>query len=134
MKVYLSHSIRGKRGNAATNTDMKECCDAAIAVGQQLRDAIPSLELYIPGEHEFPPVGYLLKKGYITVDQILEIDNMIIDESEAVVIYVPTGDEIQGGRLIEFEHAFETDKPVVVFDENEIDGTIKWLAHLILRG
>ena len=134
MKVYLSHSIRGKKGDAATNADMRECCNIAIAIGNRIRAEIESLDLYIPGEHEFPPVGYLLKKGYITVEQILEIDNIIIDECEAVIIYVPTDDELQGGRKIEYDHAMNTDTPILVFDEDHVDDVVKWLVHLILRG
>ncbi len=133
MKVYLSHSIRGKKGNAATHTEQKACCDIAIALGEHISMQIPSLELYIPGSNEeFVSIAY--QKSYMTVDQILDVDCTIIGGCEAVIVYVPTDDELQGGRKIEHDHAIKTSTPVMVFNENEIERVVKWLVHFILRG
>lgn len=134
MRVYLSHSIRGKKGNAATHTEQKACCDIAVALGERLCAEIKSLELYVPGGpgEEFVQIAY--DRKYITEKQILDVDCAIIDRCEAVVIYVPTGDTLQGGRLIEFDHAMESNIPIKVFNENEIDDVIKWLVHMIIRG
>ena len=52
MRAYLSHSIRGPKGKDATNTEMQENCNRAILVGKFIRIQIPSLDLYIPAEHE----------------------------------------------------------------------------------
>ena len=134
MRVYLSHSIRGKKGNAATQTEQKVCCDIAVALGEQLCAEIKSLELYVPGGpgEEFVSIAY--RKKYITEKQILDVDCAIIDNCEAMIVYVPTWDELQGGRLIEFTHAVDTDKPVLVFNEHEIDIVIGYLTHMIVRG
>jgi len=133
MKVYLSHSIRGSKGNAATQTEQKACCDAAIALGERISAEIPSLELYIPGANEeFVAIAY--RKSYMTIDEILDVDCTIIDNCEAVIVYVPTDDQLQGGRLVEFKHAVDTDKPVICFNENEVDNIVKWLVHLIMTG
>ncbi len=133
MRVYLSHSIRGKKGNAATNAEMKECCDAAIAVGEQIRTAIPSLDLYIPGEHEeFVQIAF--KKKYITEKHILDVDCTIIDGCDIVIVYVPSDDELQGGRKIEYDHATRTCKPVFVFSELGVEDVVEYLVSYILRG
>ena len=51
-----------------------------------------------------------------------------------MIVFVPTDDELQGGRLIEFEHALDTNTPVQVFNEHEVGDVVKWLVHHILRG
>jgi len=133
MKVYLSHSIRGSKGNAATQTEQKACCDAAIALGERISAEIESLELYVPGANEeFVAIAY--RKSYMTIDEILNVDCTIIDGCEAVIAYVPTDDELQGGRLVEVKHAIDIDIPVKVFNENEIGDVVKWLVHLIMTG
>ena len=134
MKVYLSHSIRGLKGNAATNAEMRECCKAAVQVGKLISDEFAPgvLELYIPGEHE-DALKIALDKDYLTVEQILEIDCQIIDSCDAVIVYVPVGDELQGGRMIEYQHAVRTAKPVITFHERDLVGTAGWLTHYVLR-
>jgi len=133
MKVYLSHSIRGKKGNDATHAQQKVCCDIAIALGKRISDQIPSLELYVPGSNEeFVSIAY--QKSYMTVDQILDVDCTIIDGCEAVIVYVPTDDELQGGRWIEYDHTVKTNKPILVFNEHQINEAIDWIAGLIIRG
>lgn len=133
MRVYLSHSIRGKKGNDATHAEQKACCEIATALGEHISMQIPSLEVHIPGAYEeFVSIAY--QKSYMTVDQILDVDCTIIDGCEAVIVFVPTNDELQGGRKIEYDHSIKTSTPVMVFNENEIDAVVNWLVHLILRG
>ncbi len=134
MKVYLSHSIRGLKGDAATADDMRITCDAAVAVGKQITDAIPSLKLYVPGGDAETFVSVAMKKDYLTIEQILDVDCCIIDCCEAVIIYVPTGDKLQGGRSIEYEYAFTHHIPVFIFNENQLIDVVEFLAGLIIRG
>ena len=131
MKVYLSHSIRGKYGNNATALQMKANCNAIIRVGEQIRETIPRLDLYIPAESE-EFVAIALKKEYISIDEILDVDCTIIDNCDAVIVYIPDGDVLQGGRLIEYNHAIKTKKPVYVF--SEVEQAIGYLTKLILQG
>lgn len=132
MRFYISHSIRGKYGNNATLTQMKANCDAIIAIAKQLRIVIPVVEFYVPAEHEdFVTRAY--KKEYITEKQILDIDCEIIgDTCDGVIVYVPEGDELQGGRKIEYDYAIRHCIPVIVF--NKIEQAINWVTHQILRG
>ncbi len=134
MKVYLSHSIRGLKGDAATVDDQIIACDAAVAIGEQIIGSIPTLKLYVPGGPSEEFVGIAYRKKYLTEKQILDIDCTIIDGCEAVIVYVPLGDYLQGGRWVEYNHAVKIHKPVYIFGENEIDCVVEFLAGLIIRG
>lgn len=131
MRVYLSHSIRGKAGANATALQEKINCDAAIELGKKISNAIPKLDLHVPATSGlFSRIAF--KKGYITIDQTLDIDCEIINNCDAVIVYVPDGDELQGGRKIEYDHAVKTKKPVYVFAE--VECVIGYLTKLILQG
>ncbi len=130
MRFYLSHSIRGKYGKDATNVQMKENCDRAILIANLIRNAIPSIDIYCPAEHEdFVLTAY--QKHYVTEEQILNVDCAIIDECYGVIIYVPEGDELQGGRKIEYDHAIKHN--IRVWRFNDVEKIINQLAEFILR-
>ena len=126
----MSHSIRGKYGADATPAQMKENCERIKVIGNVLRATFPSQEFYIPAEHEdfVLPAFY---RGYMTEKQILDVDCYIIDGCEGVIIYVPEGDELQGGRFVEYSHAVSVDKPVLVYAE--VEQVVTWLTHYLLR-
>jgi nucleoside 2-deoxyribosyltransferase len=126
MRVYCSHSIQGKYGAAATETQMKENCEAMLVLANQLRKALPHMEFYVPAEHEdFVHLAY--KTGRLTIDEILDIDCLIIDGCDAVIVLVPDGDELQGGRKVEYDHAVKKNIPVVVY--RRVGEAIEWLTH-----
>lgn len=131
IRFYISHSIRGKYGNNATNTQMKENCDAIKMIAIQLQNTFPLVDFYVPAHHEdFVQNAYA--SGYITERQILDVDCMIITQTcDAVIIYVPEGDELQGGRKIEYDHAVKLCIPVVIFHKTQ--QAIEWLTHFILH-
>ena len=127
MRVYCSHSIRGKLGINATHTQMKENCDSMIELANRLRKALPDIGFYVPAEHEdFVQIAYDL--DYLSEDKILEIDCKIIDGCDAVVVLVPDGDELQGGREVEYDYAVSQNTPVVVY--RLIGEAIEFLGHL----
>jgi len=130
MRVYCSHSIRGKYGKDATHVQMQANCDTIIGLVKQLRVIFPTIEFYIPAESE-PFVQRASDKHYLTEHQILEIDCMIVDNCDAVIIYVPEGDKLQGGREIEFDYAFDHNIPVYVF--STIAEASGWISSLIIR-
>jgi nucleoside 2-deoxyribosyltransferase len=126
MRVYCSHSIQGKYGINATLAQMKENCDVAIALADQLRAALPDIEFYVPAEHE-DFVGLAYRHGYLTIEQILDVDCKIIDTCDAVIVFVPDGDELQGGREVEYNHAIFQTIPVITY--RQASEAIEWLAH-----
>ena len=133
MKVYLSHSIRGVKGSAATPTDMKNNCDRIIGVANAIRHTLHNaeVEIYVPAENE-RFVGISFRDGYLTEKQILEIDCKIIKEMcDIVIVNVPEGDILQGGRLVERDFAVANNIPVLVF--SEILQAVEFITHEILR-
>lgn len=130
MRFYLSHSIQGKYGKDATNTQMKENCNKAILIANVIRNAL-QIDIYVPAEME-DFVLPAIHKGYLTVKQVLDVDCTIIDGCEGVIIYVPKGDELQGGRKVEYDHAVAHGKPVFVFDNVEqiINRLAEYLLHI----
>ncbi len=65
--------------------------------------------------------------GYLVEEEILEIDCLIIDGCDAVIVFVPDGDELQGGRKVEYNHAVKCSIPVLVY--HRAGEAIEWLAH-----
>jgi hypothetical protein len=101
--VYLSHSIRGKYGKDATEEQMQANNNRAIAFGNELKVKYPSVDFYVPGEHdEF--VLYAYKHNYLTEQQILDVDCRILEKRSMLVVYVPNG-YISNGMRVEIDHA-----------------------------
>ncbi len=131
MRFYLSHAIRGKAGPNASHDEQNENCRKAIGIADELRDTFgPKLELYVPAENEtFVQIAY--DTGHLSEKQILDIDCRIIDNCDGVIVLAVDGEAIQGGRKVEFDHAFFTGKPVQVFFT--VDQIEKWLTQQFLR-
>lgn len=113
-RAYLSHSIRGRKGKAATNKDMEKNCQIAIEVAAEIREAIPGLDLYVPAEHdEFVALAY--HKGYLTETQLLEIDCMILGKRDFLLIYAKDG-YISRGMNVEYQFAISYNIPIFKFE------------------
>jgi len=131
MIFYISHSIRGFAGKNATASQMKANCDIIKAIAKQLRETIPIVDFYVPAESE-PFVHRAYQRHYITEKQILDIDCQIIEDiCDAVIVFVPEGDTLQGGRKIEYDFAIRNKIPVYIFSKTE--QAIEWITHFILR-
>ncbi|MCK5608846.1 hypothetical protein KAR91_43640 [Candidatus Pacearchaeota archaeon] len=113
MKIYVSHSIRGIKGATATHEDMIINCRRAITFTKELRLLFPDIDFYTPAEHEFPPVGYLLRKNYVTVKQVLEIDCEIVSERSMTLAWSPD-QFISNGMMREIICASVAGKDVAV--------------------
>lgn len=130
MRFYLSHAIRGKAGPDADHDTQNSNCAAAIKIANELRALFPKLELYVPAENEtFVQIAY--DTGHLSEKEILDIDCRIIDNCDGVIVYVPVGDTLQGGRKIEFDHAFSTNKPAQTFQT--VEQIAKWITQQFLR-
>ena len=131
MRIYLSHKIQGSAGAGVTDDAQRRNLLDAIVVAEKLRKLFPEkLEIYVPAENE-TFVNFAYKMGFMTVPEILKVDCKIIDCLDAVIVYVPEGDELQGGRLVEYTHAMKTDKPVWVF--SNVENVAGWLTQQFLR-
>lgn len=111
IKVYVSHSIRGKKGIKATKEDMRHNNTLAIVFGQALRRKFSKTEFYVPGDHdEFVLLAYL--KKYINVKQMLEIDCDIVSSCNLLLNYSPDG-YISRGMTVENDYAALHGIPII---------------------
>ena len=128
IKVYVSHSIRGKMGKAATPEYMQDNNNKAIVFGQELRREFPTVNFYVPGDHdEFVLLAFLAK--YLNEKQILDVDCMIVDKCNFVIAYTPDG-FISGGMQVEINYANLHDIPVLVIDGASNNGLKTIHRHL----
>jgi len=98
-------------------------------MANKIRERLPEIEMYVPAESE-EFVGRAYRAGYISEKQILEIDCQIIDSCDMVIVWIPEGDSLQGGRLVEYRHAVEVGIPVLIFSELEEAITLLSMDYL----
>lgn len=90
LRAYLSHPIRGAKGAVATQEDMEANNRKAIEFAWQLRARFPGLDLYVPAEHdEFVMHAYMA--GYLTEQEILDVDCTILRKCDLLIVYMPDG-------------------------------------------
>jgi len=117
MKIYVSHSIRGRSGINATAAEMELNCEKATKLGNWLKKNFPMCEFYVPADHDlFVQRAYF--KGYLTEKQILDVDCEIVNECDALIIYTPDG-FISRGMNVEIN--FADNKAIPIFTVNRPD-------------
>jgi hypothetical protein len=103
MRIYISHSVRGKYGKKATDAQMKENCAKAIGFVERLRATCPSLNIHCPAEMEdFVAVAY--RMGVLSEKEILKVDCEILRNCNFLLVYCPDG-VISHGMQIEIDFA-----------------------------
>ena len=70
MKIYLSHKISAGNENAS-NVEMYENCKKAVEISEQIKVAIPSIDLYVPGGQTEEFVQIALKKVTLQSNRFL---------------------------------------------------------------
>ena len=123
IKVYISHSIRGKMGDAATKEYMDANNKKAIAFGETLSKEFPNISFHVPGAYE-EFVGPAYRKGHLTEKQILDIDCDIISDGSFIVVFSPD-DFISKGMKVEIDYALKHNIPVI----SAIDGAPAEYLH-----
>jgi len=129
MRVYFSHAIRGKAGSDASHDVQSVNCAVSRVMAGRINEMLNGdVDFYIPAEHEdFVQRAY--DCGYIKESEILDIDCQIIDDCDAVVVFIPDGDCLQGGRKVEYDHCVKTGKPVCIF--HRAHEAADWLKALV---
>ena len=119
MKIYISHAIRGAKGDAATVEDMQ--ANNAIALqfaklframlseakacgcgSHSFRDSrsgnhviVPTdTELYVPAEHE-EFVQFAMDMGVLNVQQVLDVDCEIVKTCDMILCIGPVSPGMQ---------------------------------------
>ena len=117
IKVYISHSIRGKVGEAATKEYMDANNRKAIVFGKALSKEFSNIDFHVPGAYE-DFVGPAYRKGHLTEKQILDIDCDIISRSNFIIVFSPD-DYISRGMKVEVDYATLHNIPII----SAIDGS-----------
>ncbi len=127
IRVYCSHSIRGKHGASATREQMDANNRKAIKFGKQLAKEFPDINFYIPGGHdEFILIAYL--KGYLNEKQILDVDCVIVSRCNFIVVFSPD-DYISKGMKIEIDYAVKNNIPVIVAIDGDYDSHFRKIVY-----
>jgi len=131
MRFYLSHPIRGEKGDKATSAEIVENNRAAKVVADYIRGNItPKIDVHVPAEMEtFVHLAYRMK--VLNEKQILDVDCKIIDGCDAVLVYAPFGNVVSGCK-VELDYAIEHHKPVFIFEDAFT--AVNMIAEFILRG
>ena len=121
--AYFSHSIRGKKGKEATDEDMERNCKVAMEVAAWIREVIPSIELYVPAEHEdFVVIAY--RDKLLTEKQILDIDCKILGKRDFHIVHEVDG-WLGGGIGVEIDAAKKYSKAIFFVSElNEVTAVL----------
>jgi hypothetical protein len=131
----FSHSIRGKWGADATQAQIAENNQKAIEFGRWLRLYFPQVEWYVPAEHdEFVTKAYV--HLFLTEEQILKIDCMLIEEADGCMFYMPD-DHLSRGMAVEKQFCNDIHKPQLnltasMLEHNEMMKftIINWLERI----
>jgi hypothetical protein len=110
--AYLSHPIRGAKGDEATREDMEANNRQACEFAMKIRAAYPGLDLYCPGEHD-ELVQEGIEQDVLTAEQILEIDQYLVSKRNFLIVYAPDA-RLSGGMLLEIHTANRRGMPIVV--------------------
>ncbi len=116
-KIYLSHKISA--AETADKAAQAANCIAAQKIGKAIQDALPMVEVYIPGGPTERFVSRAYEHEYMDVKQILEVDCEIVLDCDMLVCHAPGNEKIDGGRLIEVNYAITHGIPNYIFDEPE---------------
>ena len=119
-RIYMSHLIRGPKGEAATKKDIDYNIKTHINIGTQIKaylidwekmSGLPKCDLYIPAEHdEFVQIAY--NKKYMNEEQILDVDCAIIDKCDLLIAY---GDFRQSrGMQVEINYAENNNMQIII--------------------
>lgn len=130
IRAYLSHPIRGIKGKDATREDMEANNQRAIEFGRRLRALIPTVDFYIPAEHdEFVIEAY--EQGSLTEGEILDADCAIVRKCNFLLALV-VDSHISRGMIKEISEASQANIPVFVVteDSNLLDLDVFLTAHI----
>lgn len=130
--AYMSHPIRGITGDAATKEVQIANSEKARSAAMVLRNKINGLDVYCPGDAEkFVYLTYA--NGWLTDDQILEIDCKIEEDCDLLLVY--EFDRLGKGCRVEIEAADKFGIPIIRFSEvtPEVISSIRTLVHSISR-
>lgn len=86
VKGYYSASIRGPKGNDATDLDIQENTQQGIFRGGELQQRFGSiLDLYVPHAHD-EAIQWLWRGQHVNIKAILDADCAIIKQRDFMIV------------------------------------------------
>ena len=117
IRFYLSHKIRGNKGDDATLEEMERNLQMAIKAGQEMKayfldwermEGFPKVDLYVPAEHD-EVLSFIYHKGWITIKQLLEADCALLEKCDLLIVL---GTQISKGMKVEIDYAQTHNIPI----------------------
>ena len=90
IRAYMAHPIRGAKGPAATREEKAANNQRAIEFAVHCRRAFPSLDLWVPAEHE-EFMQHAEDLGILDNARILAVDRRIVARRDILIVYAPDG-------------------------------------------
>ena len=132
IRAYVSHPIRGIKGKDATREDMEANNRRAIAFARILRERFPTVEFYVPAEHdEFVLNAY--EQGSLTEEEILAADCAIVRKCHFLLALI-MDEHISRGMIKEIVEATKHHMPAFIVAENSDLSVIDIFLDAQMRG
>ena len=129
IKVYISHSIRGKMGDKATQEYQEANNQKAITFGETLSEEFSNISFHVPGAYEeFVSPAY--RKGHLSEKQILDIDCDIISRSNFIIVFAPD-DYISKGMKVEIDYATLHNIPIISAIDGSYEEYVKRIVYAV---
>lgn len=135
LSAYFSHSIRGMKGNAATQEDMDANNQKAIDAANQIRKYFPGFDLYVPAEHD-EVLSILYRTGAVTIGELLDADCEVMRKRDFLIVYVPDG-FVSNGMMTEVQAAQKASMPIFILASTrteDLDLLGAFIVERFLRG
>lgn len=110
--AYLMAPCRGRLGDAVSPEEKWANVQKAIRIGFSIRRAFPSLDLFVPHEHEIV-IDQLWRNGLSSFD-VITATAQIAATKDFSLAY--DGDGISDGMIREIDVVSKANKPIVYFD------------------
>ena len=125
--AYFAAPVRGRLGDAVDSKVKWDNVQKAIRIGWTIRQAFPSLELFIPHEHEIV-IDQLWRNGLPSHDIITATAQIAVTKDFAIVY---DGDGITEGMTREIDTLTGAGKKIIYFD-NLNEETREEIAEVIM--
>jgi hypothetical protein len=129
----MSHAIRGKDGENATQDTIDRNNEEAVRVGTELRRVCRDLDIYIPAETDM----YLLTQGVdvshlIGYEVIIALDKKVVESRDLLLVYIPDG-YISEGMKEEIECAKLLGIPIFYFSSTDSHEELNNIVRTIIK-
>lgn len=101
--IYVSHSIRGSKGDKASEKDIRTNCQRASLVGEKLRRCFPDVDFYIPADGDLT-LQILTSANKLNMCDVMFADSRILSSCTGYM-WDYTGDS--KGCKMEYEFAID---------------------------